>query len=415
MTNKYIEELKQFILNPSFYRKSLKDMIAVRKRLNESYKKDNRIVVIFLVNYVSCWSKMVNLYEKLKANPLFKPIIVCVPYFYRVSEIRCNKNQKNETYEYFISKGYDAVNAIDSNGKWVDLRSFEPYYVFCARPYNNCLPKCYRSGSISKYALLCVILYGETISSSEAKEVINHGYFKNVFCYFSFDDTEKEIFIEKNKFGIQNNIQKCEALGKVGLEYIVKKKKDKDNSRRKVIWTPRWSVKGGSNFFVYKDVIFELANIYNDIDFIIRPHPLMFTNFISSGIMSLEEVNSFKDKCSNSQNITLDNNKEYIETFWQSDLLISDFSSLLIEYLVTAKPIIYCLHRTRFEYTDIGKKLLSSVYLANDKDDLIKEFELWHSNTDIKKEERSKLIKELEIEGCSNRIVNKLIEYIEKE
>lgn len=413
MINKNIEELKQFILNPSFYRKSLKDMANVRNRLKESFKKDNRIVVIFLVNYVPCWSKMVNLYEELKANPLFKPIIVCVPYFYRVSEIRCNKNKKNETYDYFISRGYDVVNAIDLNGKWIDLRSFNPYYVFCARPYNNCLPKCYRSGSISKYALLCVILYGETISSSEAKGVINRGYFKNVFSYFSFDDTEKEIFIEKNKLGIQNNIQKCEALGKVGLEYIIIKKKEKDNSRRKVIWTPRWSVKGGSNFFEYKDIIFELANIYNDIDFIIRPHPLMFTNFISSGIMSQEEVNAFKNRCFNSQNVTLDTEKEYIDTFWQSDLLISDFSSLLIEYLVTAKPIIYCLHSTKFEYTDTGKKLLSSVYLVNNKEELVKEIEYWYNNIDLKKEGRNKLIKELEIEGCSKKIANKLIEYME--
>lgn len=414
MINKNIEELKQFVLNPSFYRKSLKDMINARNRLKESFKKDNRIIVIFLVNYVPCWNKMVNLYEELKINPLFKPIIVCVPYFYRVSEIRCIKKQKNETYDYFISKGYDAVNAIDSNGKWIDLRSFNPYYVFCARPYNNCLPKCYRSGSISKHSLLCVILYGETISSSEAKEVINHGYFKNVFCYFSFDDSEKEIFIEKNKLGFKSNIQKCEALGRVGLEYILKKKKDKKDSRRKVIWTPRWSIKGGSNFFEYKDLIFGLANKYKDIDFVIRPHPLMFTNFISCGIMSQGEVCAFKEKCSNSRNIILDSEKEYIDTFWQTDLLISDFSSLLVEYLVTGKPIIYCLHSTKFVYTDIGKKLLSSLYIVNNKEELIKEFERWYDNIDNKKEERNYLINELKIEGCSKRIANKLIEYIEK-
>ena len=72
--------------------------------------------------------------------------------------------------------------------------------------------------------------------------------------------------------------------------------------RKKVLWTPRWSTDpyiGGSNFFKYKDVILGLARKKKDILFILRPHPLMFDNFVKTSEMTETEVIEFKKYCKN--------------------------------------------------------------------------------------------------------------------
>ena len=143
--------------------------------------------------------------------------------------------------------------------------------------------------------------------------------------------------------------------------------------KKTVLWTPRWSTDshvGGSNFFKYKDTILQLATNNLDILFIIRPHPLMFSNFLKTGEMTEEEVTEFKLYCHNSGNVVLDESKSYSDTFWNSDLLITDFSGIVPEYFITGKPIIYCHSNVNFEYTDTTNHLIHCCYEAFDSNDI---------------------------------------------
>lgn len=56
----------------------------------------------------------------------------------------------------------------------------------------------------------------------------------------------------------------------------------------------------------------------------IRPHPLMIDTFIKNGDMSAEEGQDYKDKIDTIDNIKLDTEKEYVATFWGSDVLFID-------------------------------------------------------------------------------------------
>ena len=68
----------------------------------------------------------------------------------------------------------------------------------------------------------------------------------------------------------------------------------------------------------------------------------MFMNFIEKGIMTQNEVDSFKKECIECENIVIDEEKDYIPLLHRADLLIADYTSLLMEFFVTTKPIIYC-------------------------------------------------------------------------
>ena len=282
----------------------------------------------------------------------------------------------NDTYKYFIEHGYKAIDALLDDGSWFDLQKLKPDYLFHSRPYNVFMPKCYTSYRIVRYALICNVMYGACLANNDRKVCINKAYFKNVYSYYAFDESEKEYYESLYRKGIKYGIQRCFPFGATGLEQLLGTKNNNSRNTRfkkTVLWTPRWSTDshvGGSNFFNYKDTILQLASNNLDILFIIRPHPLMFSNFLKTGEMTEEEVTEFKLYCHNSDNVVLDESKSYSETFRNSDLLISDLSGIVPEYFITGKPIIYCHSNVDFEYTETINHLIHCCYEAFDSKDI---------------------------------------------
>ena len=115
--------------------------------------------------------------------------------------------------------------------------------------------------------------------------------------------------------------------------------------------------------------------MYSNIDILVRPHPLMFDHFVNSGIMTKNDVENFNQSCKERNNIRIDGEKEYHATFWNSSVLVCDYSSMIIEYFCCAKPIIYLTYKEDIEYTDQMKLMLECSYIVNTEDELIKTIE----------------------------------------
>ena len=106
--------------------------LAIRNFLMEKNVKRNnsKIKVVFLMQFPAVWNKFSPIYELMKKNDAFEPILMCVPDGLRNGELPNPDDLTNATYDYFVSHGYDAVNAIEGPNKWVDLRALSPDYVF---------------------------------------------------------------------------------------------------------------------------------------------------------------------------------------------------------------------------------------------------------------------------------------------
>ena len=160
---------------------------------------------------------------------------------------------------------------------------------------------------------------------------------------------------------------------------------DNTNKRQCVLWTPRWSVdekNDRSFFFDYFDTLIEYFINHTEMRLIIRPHPLMFKNFIDMGILTTEKYNQIINRVNDIHNIDWDKNYNYLESFSKADILISDFSTLVIEYFITNKPIIYCGGNVN-TFNDIGKKMAEGLYHVSNKEELINEIEYLSNNFDI--------------------------------
>lgn len=326
--------------------------LSAMRAVADCPRRQGPVRVVLLVQYLPAWNKIEPVYRAMLASEEFDPIIVCVP-----DDVHPRHGQQldpaaNEAYAHLVSEGYEAVNAVTEEGEWVDLRVFSPDFVFHGRPYNNFMPSCYRSGRVASYAQIGCIMYGASWTDNYVHVAFNGDYFKDVSVYFAEDEWNARVFEDKFCRGVAEGLQEAVFVGSPVLEGLYARKVTSDGAwgqfgtgGQRVLWTPRWSTDeriGGSHFLEYREWFRSYVQRYPERSFIVRPHPLMFDNFVHTGEMSQAEVDDFRAWCEKTANVYLDESPEYLDTLAAADVLVMDTSSIVLEAFFTGRPIVYC-------------------------------------------------------------------------
>lgn len=335
--------------------------------------------VVFICQYIPAWNKAKPVYDQMVNDPRFEPYLLCLPSGISDMQLQDPKSLANDTYDYYTSQGYPAINALIGENQWFDLQSLQPDYVFYLRPYDFYMPVQYGSATVSRYAKVCVIIYGIITTLEDAKMMILPGFFRNVTYYFA--DISDGARFNRRLFPISHllGLRKSPCCGIPAMDSILATQNDPADiwdfagDRFRILWTPRWTTDktlGGSNFFTYKDWIMDYAKANDDVACLLRPHPLAFDNFVRTGEMTSQEVTDYKNQCAATTNTNLDTQKEYGATFWQSDVLIGDFSGILPEYFITGKPLIFCRSNFELTPTDFMKQMMEGWYIVDNAREL---------------------------------------------
>ena len=354
-----------------------------------------KIKVFFIAQYKAGSDKFESVVKEMQKDDIFDVKVLAIP-----NDI--NNLRKNEDFDYWnnIFNGI-TIDAIENNS-WFDLKKEKPDYVFIQRPYDGLVPIEYRKTTLREYTKVCYIPYGFSMVSifdismkqedmesidiifAEHEEV--NEFYKNLIN--SIDDDKKRISI---------------CLGYPSLDKA-KEKADSQNSAFKMIdkkmqnnilWTPRWTTDKDAvetSFFDYKDNLIEYAKKRTNINLVFRPHPLTFNNFIEKKLMTKKEVQDYlayyKD------NLYYDNSSDYLDTFKDTDILVSDFSSILAEFFLFDKPIVYTQKDTykKLKYLEL---LEQAFYKVSNKIELFKVLDNLREGKDPLKEKRNKIKAEL--------------------
>lgn len=396
--------------------KSRRNIIAERK-LERTSKK---IRAGFLCQYIPAWNKTSPVYEVMKKDSRFEVFLICVPDGIANHRLPDENDMTNDTYAYFTEHGYDAVNALIGKNQWLDLKGMNLDCIFYPRPYNNYLPKQYASGVVSRYTKICCLMYAMTMTKEVMKVTISKHFFRDVSYYFAECEDALAVnvkhFYRMHKKGLQRSVY-CgmPALARIlegGEEHNTAWDFSKNAFR--VMWTPRWTTDpalGGTNFFYYKDEILTYAKEHADIDFLFRPHPLMFDNFINTGVMTKDAVWEYKNAVAALPNAAFDTEKEYGATFLNSSVLISDISGIMPEYFVTGKPLIYCASNMKLHPTAMTEKMLTGCYVVYTAEELWECLEQLKNGNDRLADTRKAVAEELfkaSFHGSAERIVEEL-------
>lgn len=177
------------------------------------------------------------------------------------------------------------------------------------------------------------------------------------------------------------------------------------NEKKNVLIAPHHSVEGGfndilalSNFMRYADLFLLLPEQYPDINFIFRPHPALFPVLERETHWGKEKADAYTVQMKAHPNVRWSDSGNYFEDFAESDAIIQDCGSFLVDYFYTGKPQCYMLHSENDieeKFAPLGQKCLSNCYLAYDEA-AIRDFmeEVVIKENDPKKEARQKFARE---------------------
>lgn len=372
-------------------------------RLHKSkHKTNSKIKVAFIVQMPEIWEKEAPVFEKMLSDKRFNPYLIIVPQ-YDFQKMVLNGYSEEKTF--FESK-YPNVNKIykSDNNRFENIKDFGFEYIFYQRPYNQYLPNELKSNQVVKYSRICYIPYGKETLENPVQ--YNDDFFRNVYITFLAGREEYKFF--KRKY-LYNRMKKFQIIIWAGYPVFEKcHKVKKQCAINHILWTPRWSYDtnaGGSHFIEYKEVLFKIKDKFPDVKVTLRPHPLMWDNFIKEGIMSESEIKIYKDRMVQ-EGILMDTEHFFEDSIKDKSILITDISSIIPEYLLSERPLIYC--PTQIPLNSFYKNILKGAYTAKSTKDIINYVELLLNGKDYMLQDRRKIIKNNYeyLDNATSNIVN---------
>jgi len=307
-------------------------------------------------------------------------------------------------YDYLKARGVDVVAGYDRNrDAWLTPESLAPDYVLFQTPYSHLFPLRWTAEHISRFAKVCYVPYATTLFRGEVDEIVHpEPFFSAASLVFAENSVTRDRLVARFKSCAWFREEAFVLSGSPKLDYIVNKKtpdatawrRGATSERTRILWTPRWWTRDGScHFFDYKSYFADFCARHDDVDFVFRPHPLSIQNFLNTGELTSDDVKRMELSYERSSNMTIDKGADYQGVFLASDVLVSDISSMLIEYLVTGKPIVYT-HRIDL-FNELGRALSEGFYWVRNSEELTSTLEMLIAGNDPLLNKRRELIEKL--------------------
>ncbi len=381
LPRRVIRKIFKYLSEPVFDSVARKNL----RKLHETKSKKDKISVLFIVQMPELWDKQNKVFELMKEHRSFNPRLLIVPKYNFIND---EIEEYSEELSYFSLFDEDALR-LDEVG---DFESFicDYDYVFYQRQYNLYLPSAFANENVIKYVKTCYIPY----ATPEKKKtgLYDKEFYRNIYLGFLESEYAKDIMVKKFKRNVKNGIQKFVFVGYPPFENMMNQKSD--YLYRRILWTPRWSYdpnQGGSHFFEYSKRINDYAKTHSAIEVCIRPHPMMFDNFLKERRMTEEDVNDYKQDVYYS-GASFDTNKDICETFQNTDILVSDKSSVIPMFFLTGKPIVFCPIETEYGY--LFQTIMPGLYIANTWEEIKNILDNLVNGNDNLKEVRKTIIQE---------------------
>lgn len=387
------------------------------KNIRKSVQKEGRIKVAFLVIFDSVFPSIA-VFEEMLKDDLYDPYIVVIPDISRGEKHLCETFNRtlcalSEKYHQRVIAGYN-----NENKTFYEL--YDDYkIVFFSNPYKHQVnPNHYIDYFLNKDVVTAYIDYGFP-AVKYAGVVFSTDFYSKLWVSFIDSDITKEMLKEHQLIQARNAV----VMGYSKMDQLDKVKLRTDRIRKKIIICPHhtvmhWRALDISNFEKYKTLFLRIAKDFPEVDFVFRPHPLLFTNLINNRKWKQQDVDSFIEELTSSPNMELDQSGEYFDLFMNSDAMLHDCSSFIGEYLFTEKPCCYMLkspEQIKETFSELGQACLENYYHAYSEEEIYDFInKVVVSGDDIMKEQREAFAKTV-LKKYYPDSSKKIVEYFTKE
>ncbi|MEG0181008.1 MAG: CDP-glycerol glycerophosphotransferase family protein [Peptostreptococcaceae bacterium] len=312
-------------------------------------KADKKLEIVFMPYNAFMWNSLESIWKAASEDENCNCYVVPIPYYKLISKAN-GETEAVFNYEGNLLPEY--VPVIDY--KEFDLETLKPNVIYIHNQYdehNNAtrVDSKYFSYNLKKYTdMLVYVTYGilgtypisfyldfySFIASREFDKVVVQSPSFQVIAEASGIDKDKILPLGSPKFDSMVNSLKTQEISK---EYNSKFK-----NKTVFLWTTNIMkvINGRHEVIDEIEAVFEIVKNNPNYGLIYRPHPLELSYIESKAPECFARYVELLNSANFTQNIIIDNNPSYYEAFKVSDALITDRSSVLIEYMVTGKPVL---------------------------------------------------------------------------
>jgi len=354
-------------------------------RIAYDFQYGKPIRVGFLVDLPSCWTAFASVYEALSKDDRFEVVILAMP------QVRDGKVTCYDSVGFFEAKGIPFIQMYDGH-RFKRVQSLGLHYLFPMRPYDHLRPRGMKNADLAACVRLCHIVYGSSVFRGETLKIV-YGFDHLRHYHIVFSETPDHHEIYRN---FRKEFPECTTdivlVGSPKFDAIRKRDfaPEEGDYRQVILYAPRWTMFGNScSFFDLRDQFFDYARSHPDVMYIFRPHPLMEQNFVGR-FCTQEEWDSFIAEFDTLDNAEIDLEPDYLASFKRATVLVADLTSLMPEFLLTGKPLIYA--QKQYQFNVFGAHISQGFYRCHNWDEI--ESVLLHllDGHDAKKNERQRVI-----------------------
>lgn len=329
----------------------LADILDGEKRPNPPRAPGDPIRVVFFFPRVTQTDNLMPLFERMHGDPRFAPMILCC---------RTRDPGQTDAYEFYAAKyptsqGYEVIDGGPHVNNNLSFYELDADMVFFHTPYslNAQRPFYLRADFAARHCRVANVTYGYPLLSldTSSHHVYAGGHVKK--CDMIFAESPACIA----PYGRHLGHEKIHVTGYTKVDEF-RRHLDPEPfdsfapkaERLDVMWTPHWQLPGDpkgdtetSNFLKYHKIMLKLA-ARPDVLLHVRPHPLLRQRLGHMRIMTTRQYDAilqrFRD--AGAKVYPAEEGVSYVPALMQSAVLISDFSSLVAEFTITNRPIIFC-------------------------------------------------------------------------
>lgn len=375
-------KLRKKLYKPKYWPETAKQValeyierVRVKQELlvDKLKKQEAPIRICFTVIYDSVFQAE-PLFIKMIDDARFDPYILVIPDTARGAENE--ENQLQKTYNSLRAKYGDFVLCSRPCGQrcYKDFSS-EMDIVCPANPYDDMTHPLYRIEYLCSKALPIFFNYAYPNDHYSYTHIASIPSISLVWKYFTESESVTDIF----KKHMLNKGENIVTVGYIKMDRLSEQALQQPK-RKSIILAPHHSVGRQcadvyaiSTFMQHADFFLELPKLYPSIDFIFRPHPLLYPTLAQKSMWGKEKTERYFQAIQAHPNITYQNGGDYFPTFATANGIIHDCGSYVSEWVYTHKPMCFmlkCEENIDKFFMKNGADVLRRSYLAYSAEDI---------------------------------------------
>jgi len=347
------------------------------------------IKVAFLGLYFEAWDAFDEIYQKMAKDPRFEPIVVSMP---RKLTGQLAYAQEEKAHAFFEGKGTPHIrlnsgSAGSQNAEGLAiLKDLTPDYVFVNYPWQRNYQPAVRFDHLVEFTRLVYVPYFSLVMVDEPDDepgggqgdapVATHLYTQRLHQLASLVFTQEKDVVDAYALTERGNSH-VHFTGSPKIDNLAHEAEAGRSSwpleegKFKIVWAPHHSYSPHwYNFGVFSKIynqMLEFAETNSDIQFVLRPHPFLWSTLTDRKVLTETELSSWRKSWSELPNTSVDEEGSYAGLFLATDVLVTDGISFLGEYpLVTGKPAIFFENADHWKFSATGEiAAASSIRVKN--------------------------------------------------